>query len=259
MRTIHVGKTFGQTLLATADESSSTEKKPPTRVAVFYDYDKTLIAKDSMSMEGNYVFIANYMNSCYRICVILWCLLLDLFKVPHAFPDFGSRQYFLLYRGMSMALLDEDYRNVYHRVVRPLIFEEMVRTLEQHRQHGHLVVLISASPVHLVRPFAEEVDADLWACTEIETIPCPTSGAPVSTGRVLGGGVCCGHEKPNVMRQVAETYGVDLSKSFAYSDHYDDIPMLEMVKTATVINPTPALEQIAKKRDWSIRRPTLVF
>ena len=257
VRTLHVGKTFAQTL-ATAAATVPT-KIQAKRVAVFYDYDKTLIAKDSMTLEGNHVIVVRYMNTCYRIVVILWCFILDIFKVPHYFPEWGSRQYFFLYRGLSMHKLEEDYAKVYDRDVRPLIFEEMVGTLEEHRRQGHLVVLISASPTHLVRPFAEEVDADVWACTEIETTKDLKSGALVSTGRVLSEGVCCGHEKPNVMRQVAETYGVDLSESFAYSDHYDDIPMLEMVKTATFINPTLAMEQVAKKRDWSIRRPTLAF
>ena len=159
---------------------------------------------------------------------------------------------------MFIVVLEEDYKTVYQRDVRPLILEEMVRTLEHHRQQGHLVVLVTASPEHLVRPFAEEVDADLWACTEVETTQCPTSGTMVSTGRVIGR-VCCADEKPKVMRRVAEAYDVDLSKSFAYSDHYDDIPMLEMVETATVINPTHALEQIAKQRDWFIKRPTALI
>ena len=255
-RTIHVSKTFARTL---AVEKADPSKAQPKRVAVFFDYDKTLIAKDSMSMEGHHVFIVKYMNTCYRILIVLWCLILELFKIPHYFPDFATRQYFLIYRGMSIKLLGEEYKKVYQRYVRPLIFEEMIQTLEEHRRQGHLVVLISASPTHLVLPFAEEVDADLWVCTDIESIQCPTSGSLVSTGSVVEEGVCCGKEKPKVMRQIAETYGVDLSESFAYSDHYDDIPMLETVKTATVINPTKALHQVAKKRDWSIRRPVISF
>lgn len=38
----------------------------------------------------------------------------------------------------------------------------------------------------------------------------------------------------------------------AYSDHYSDIPMLELANEVTVIDPDKKLERVAKKRGWQI-------
>jgi len=247
-RTIHVGRNFAQTFKAEKKHSKS-------RIAAFYDYDKTMIAKDSMSVECTEILIPNFGNTLYYIAMLGWVLLLDLLHISRFFPDFGCRQYFGLYRGLSLQALERLYEQVYETHIRPLVFEEMIQNLEDHRARGHLIVLISASPEHLVRPFAIEVQADLWACTQLETVPSKSSNQ-ICTGRVMGN-ICCAAEKTKVMQQIAQAYGVDLDQSYAYSDHYDDIPMLQAVANATVIHPNVALENVAKKNDWAISRPKL--
>ncbi len=51
---------------------------------------------------------------------------------------------------------------------------------------------------------------------------------------------------------MAETEGVDLSASYAYSDSMTDLPMLEAVGHPVAVNPDRELREIAEEKDWQI-------
>ena len=38
----------------------------------------------------------------------------------------------------------------------------------------------------------------------------------------------------------------------AYSDHYSDVPMLQMAHHVTVVDPDAKLERISKQKGWEI-------
>src|SRR5437764_7487967 len=62
-----------------------------------------------------------------------------------------------------------------------------------------------------------------------------------------------GPYKAEIMRQVADREGIDLAASYAYSDSYTDLPMLEAVGHPVVVNPERVLLKVAKDRDWDVR------
>lgn len=45
-----------------------------------------------------------------------------------------------------------------------------------------------------------------------------------------------------------------LPDSFAYADAISDLPMLEAVGTAVVVNPDARLSQVADQRGWRVER-----
>ena len=49
-------------------------------------------------------------------------------------------------------------------------------------------------------------------------------------------------------------YGIDLDKSFFYSDSDDDIQLLERVGNPRPLNPNSRLQDIAERRGWPVRR-----
>ena len=70
------------------------------------------------------------------------------------------------------------------------------------------------------------------------------------TGRLLLDGV---DAAPLAMYQLAARVGIDLSRSYAYSDSITDLPMLEAVGEPVAVNPDKDLRKIAEERDWQIR------
>jgi phosphoserine phosphatase len=56
------------------------------------------------------------------------------------------------------------------------------------------------------------------------------------------------------MRAFAAEHDIDLSASYAYSDSLSDLPMLEAVGHPVVVNPDPALAEVAKREEWQVMR-----
>ena len=62
-----------------------------------------------------------------------------------------------------------------------------------------------------------------------------------------------GPYKAVAMERLAEEHGFLLSESYAYSDSYTDLPMLEAVGHPVVVNPDRVLAKLAKERGWQIK------
>jgi phosphoserine phosphatase len=73
------------------------------------------------------------------------------------------------------------------------------------------------------------------------------------TGR-LAGPFAYREGKPKVMRRLAEREGIDLEKSYAYSDSESDLPMLRAVGHPVAVNPDGPLARIAREEDWDVLR-----
>ncbi len=55
------------------------------------------------------------------------------------------------------------------------------------------------------------------------------------------------------VRSLAIREGLNLRRCTAYSDSFNDVPMLSLVGTAVAINPDAALRDVARERGWEIR------
>ena len=62
-----------------------------------------------------------------------------------------------------------------------------------------------------------------------------------------------GPYKADLIRDVAVRDGVDLDASFAYSDSYTDLPMLEAVGHPVAVNPDRTLLRVARERGWDVQ------
>jgi phosphoserine phosphatase len=61
-----------------------------------------------------------------------------------------------------------------------------------------------------------------------------------------------GPGKADAMREVAEQDGIDLEGSYAYTDSFTDMPMLEAVGHPVVVNPEKELREAAQENAWPI-------
>ena len=119
--------------------------------------------------------------------------------------------------------------------------------MKEHREKGHLVIIISATSGHLLAPFLEEHTPDESMATAIDT-----DEDGICTGRPEGR-VCIGKEKARSIKRLARALNITLESSHAYSDHHADMAFLEAVGHPTAVNPTPILERIAHERGWKIK------
>ena len=127
-------------------------------------------------------------------------------------------------------------------------FPEALQRLEWHAVQGHAIFLVSGT----LAPLAELVARQLL----LLVIPCATRLEMVGdrwTGEVVGEAVSGPGKARGVERLTAEHH-VDLARSYAYGDSWNDRWMLERVGYPAAVNPGARLARLARQRGWPVLR-----
>jgi HAD superfamily hydrolase (TIGR01490 family) len=117
---------------------------------------------------------------------------------------------------------------------------------QEHLDVGQQVWLVTAAPVELAGVIAARLGLTGAVGTTAEHVD------GIYTGR-LRGELLHGQAKAEAVRALAREHGLDLARCFAYSDSYNDMPMLSLVGHPCAINPDGRLRAHAEEHDWQIR------
>ena len=121
------------------------------------------------------------------------------------------------------------------------------RALAQlHLDQGQRVWLITAAPIEIAAIIARR----LGLTGALGTVAEHVDG--VYTGRLVGE-MLHGPAKGEAISALAEREGLDLTRCSAYSDSYNDLPMLSLVGDPCAINPDTRLRAHARAAGWRIR------
>ncbi len=127
------------------------------------------------------------------------------------------------------------------------IYPETRALVEAHLRKGHTVAIISSATPYQVAPAARSLDIENVLCTRLQ----------VENGMFNGGvmrPICFGRGKVLAAESLVTQHGVNLDKSFFYSDSTDDLALLERVGNPRPLNPSTRLAAIAENRGWPVRR-----
>jgi HAD superfamily hydrolase (TIGR01490 family) len=150
-----------------------------------------------------------------------------------------------LIRGWHSDRVREIVAEAIEEIVEPIIFAEAADLIDWHHEHGRLVVIVSASPEEIVTPLSRFLGAD----------ECIASRARVDEeGRYTGKMqfYAFGPFKAEAMDRLASERGIDLTASYAYTDSYTDLPMLEAVGHPVAVNPDRVLNRYAREHDFEV-------
>jgi HAD superfamily hydrolase (TIGR01490 family) len=129
--------------------------------------------------------------------------------------------------------------------LRRVLFPAAAACLEEHRRQGHRIVLVTGGLDFVMRPLAEHVGAtDLIATHLVES-------DGVLTGELAGPPIA-DERKGELVREYADKHGIDLARSFAYTDSHGDLPMLDCVGRPAAVNPDRRLRGLAAARGWRV-------
>jgi len=117
--------------------------------------------------------------------------------------------------------------------------------IEQHRKEGHVVAILSSSTPYVVEPLAQHLGIEHAICTRMNIADGCFDGTHKKP-------TCYGAGKVHWAEAFAREHDVDLAKSFFYTDSYTDLPMLERVGVARVVNPDTRLRRHAKRVGWDV-------
>jgi len=215
--------------------------------AAFFDLDKTVIAKASMVAFGRPLYNAG-MISRWLVARAIW----SQFVFQQLGADEERMQKFResalrITRGWDQAHISAIVRETLTDVIDPIVYDEALDLIHQHRAAGRRVYLISASPEEIVTPLAHYLGVD-------EAI---ASRARLDDQGRYTGEVefySYGPYKAEAILAAAVTHDIDLSASYAYSDSATDLPMLEVVGHPVAVNPDRELARIARDRGWEIQQ-----
>jgi HAD superfamily hydrolase (TIGR01490 family) len=149
-------------------------------------------------------------------------------------------------RGWDQALVSAIVRDALVEVIEPIVYAEALDLIQEHQREGRRVFLVSASPEEIVAPLAQFLGVDEAIASRAEL-----DGDGRYTGEVEFWSY--GPYKAEAILLAAERYGIDLGRSYAYSDSGTDLPMLQVVGHPVAVNPDRDLARVARDRGWEIR------
>jgi HAD superfamily hydrolase (TIGR01490 family) len=215
------------------------------RPAAFFDLDKTIIAKSSTLAFGRPFYQSGLLN---RRAVLRSAYAQFVFALAGADEDQMDRMrdyITAMCTGWDVAQIREIVNETLHDIIDPLVYDEAVERIQQHKSAGQDVVIVSSSGQEVVGPIGAMVGADYVLATRMVV-----SDDGKYTGEIER--YVYGPEKAEAVRELAAERGYDLAASYAYSDSITDLSLLEEVGHPTAVNPDRALRKIAVERGWPI-------
>jgi HAD superfamily hydrolase (TIGR01490 family) len=220
-----------------------------SRRAAFFDVDGTLVRTNIVHA---FAFYATNQGS---ILGSAWKTAKTALSIPlFLATDRLNRKLFndLFYRyyeGQSEDRLEELAGELFEDVLRPAIFKGTPRLIEEARRAGCRIVLVTGALDFTVRRLADHLGADDLIANRMRFVQ------GFATGRVVPP-IIEGAHKALVIRDFCVREGLQLERSFAYSDSFSDYPMLAVVGHPAAVNPDARLARVARAYEWPIVRTT---
>jgi putative phosphoserine phosphatase/1-acylglycerol-3-phosphate O-acyltransferase len=212
-----------------------------TQGAAFFDLDRTLLAGASGTVFSEAMQRAGLSNGPFPGERFLFGL---FDRIGETLPAMAiARQGAALAKGRPAAAVREAAETVVDELVD--LVQPFARTaFESHREAGRPIVLATTTPYDLVKPFADALGFDDAVATRYAVDDDGNYDGTLDGPFVWSAG------KLAAITEWADTHGVDLEESWAYSDSFYDSPMLDAVGHPVVVNPDPRMVLVAATRRW---------
>jgi HAD superfamily hydrolase (TIGR01490 family) len=130
----------------------------------------------------------------------------------------------------------------------PRIYPRVLAIAHQHQDAGRRVYIVTAASNELAQMLAQVLALDGGIGSQFSRVKDGVyTGEPTGLFIYRSG-------KARAIEELAESQGIDLAASYAYSDSESDLPMLRAVGHPVVVNPDAALARVARSEGWEILR-----
>jgi HAD superfamily phosphoserine phosphatase-like hydrolase len=232
-------------------------------IAALFDMDNTLLRGDTGMSWTRFLYRRGELPAAMVAKVVYWSALYKLAVldmeavVTRLVADLAGDS-----EAEMIAKCDEWYR----RDIASLVAPAARVAIAHHHAAGHTIAIATGSTVYAARPVAAGIEL---ASRALPGEPAAPKGAAESIVHVLATelevdaagsftgkprALCFGRHKVTLVEAWAAREGIDLARSYFYSDSYNDLPMLERVGTAIAVNPDGRLLRHARKKGWQTTR-----
>jgi putative phosphoserine phosphatase/1-acylglycerol-3-phosphate O-acyltransferase len=216
------------------------------KVAALFDLDQTLVSGFSATSFFRERFMSGRMAPKEMAESLLGALSFALGRTGFSGLMSGTTA---AYRGLAESVIEEVGEEVFHKHLARQIYPESRALVEAHKDMGHTVAIVSSATRYQAEPLARDMGIPHVLCTRLEV----ENG--VFTGELMRP-TCWGEGKAEAARDLAAAHDLELENSYFYTDSHEDLPLLEAVGNPRPLNPNRQLAQIAKERQWPVRRFT---
>jgi HAD superfamily hydrolase (TIGR01490 family) len=213
-------------------------------VAAFFDIDGTLIARNSASLYMRHLRRSGQVR---RRDVARTFYFLARYKLGLLDVERALALSLAWVQNRLEASLRADCEAWYARTVRPFVFPGMAATVDAHRRAGHVPAILTSATRYLAEPLAADLGIRHVLVTQLVVRDGCFTGEAVRP-------VCYGAGKIYWAERFAAAEGIDLGRSYFYTDSITDVPVLERVGEPRVVNPDPRLRRVARRRGWPVLR-----
>jgi putative phosphoserine phosphatase/1-acylglycerol-3-phosphate O-acyltransferase len=213
------------------------------RIGAFFDMDKTILSENSATLYMRYRYQRGEMSKRDLLMGIGAYIKYKIGILDIRGWTLGMMEQF---SGQSEKQLEEEAIAWVEDVVVETIYPEAERLVAEHVAESHVVAIVSGATTFVVRPIAARlgIEHSLYTRLEVEN--------GCFTGRVIEP-ICFEEGKIYWLQQFIDEQGIDLAKSYFYSDSITDLPLLDLVGHPVATNPDPLLYRTAVKRRWPVR------
>jgi HAD superfamily hydrolase (TIGR01490 family) len=223
-----------------ADEQQGS----PAGVAAFFDVDLTLLQVSSGSQWVAYLRRRGEVGLSMMLKAAFWTL---QYKLAFLDMETVGRRLVADIEGDTEEDMLQKCESFLAKDILPHVAPAGRRAVDWHRQQAHVPVLLTSATQYVAEPLARELGISHVLCTRLL----------VEEGRFTGHAerpMCYGEGKVVYAERFAASLGLDLSRSYFYTDSYSDLPMLLRVGEPRAINPDRRLHRHARRSGWPIER-----
>ncbi|MCF6218404.1 MAG: HAD-IB family hydrolase [Gammaproteobacteria bacterium] len=146
---------------------------------------------------------------------------------------------------LTLATLNALHKQFMEEKIAPIMLPAAKNLLQEHRDQGHFLMIITATNRFVTAPIAQLLGVDALIATDPEMINNHYSGK-------VSGIPCFQEGKVKRLNQWLEESNRTLGESWFYSDSQNDLPLLERVNHPIAVDPDPRLAEHATQRGWPL-------
>jgi HAD superfamily hydrolase (TIGR01490 family) len=212
--------------------------------AAFFDLDRTVIKRSSVLALAPSFRRVGLISRVGLAKSAFWQVLFVLRGASAETVRAAAEDGMKLLDGFSVEEMRRLVGDAMEPVLRPLVYDEPLRLVQQHRERGERVYIVSATLQEIVEHIADDLGFDGAIGSTCEIVDGHYTGRSLRAAHGTG--------KAEAVRALATLEQIDLAASTAYSDSYSDVPFLEAVGHPVAANPDRKLRRIARARSWPV-------
>ncbi len=208
-----------------------------------FDLDNTLIGGDSDYLWGEFLCENGHVDAATH-----------REEHQHYYDEYKAGRLdinkFLQFQLRPLAKNDPDtvhaWREQYIKEkIEPIILEKAVALLEDHKQQGHQLLIITSTNRFITEPIAGLLGVNDLIATDVEIKDGQYTGNPLGVPSYAEGKIT------RLESWLQEQYS-EPDESWFYSDSHNDIPLLEYVTHPVAVDPDDILKVHAETHEWPI-------